>query len=526
MQSLDDRHWHPPKSLPLLLGGLVVIVASSSAAGWWLANTIQREPVESAAVATTPEAIAVRVSPAIEQTTQADRSAIGSTEAIDTVTVTSRVMGQIQRLSVEEGDRVSQGDILVEIDAKDIQAESNRATAAIAQAQASVTVARSAQIQAIAGKNQAVAARSQAEAQFNQAIANRNQAQAQKRQAQAERERAIAAKREAQAQLSEAEAELADAELHQQRMSLLYSQGAISESQLDTANTRVSVIEARIGQIEAGIDQADRAVAQTEAGIEQADAAIAQAEAGVERARSQVSQADAAIEQAQGAVDQAEASIAQARAGVEQAQASQEQTIANLDYGTVKAPFDGVVTRKHTEVGAMAGPGQPLVTLESTEKLRFSAAIPESFVKQVRQGDNFEVEFDAIDRVVSGQVTQIIPSADPTAHNFTVKIALEYEPDLIPGMFGRIRLSARPSVGEQGAYWSALGVPKAAIVERMGITGVYKVVDDRARFQAIATGSETGDRVEVFSGLERGDRVILQPSTDLKDGTTVTVTNS
>jgi RND family efflux transporter MFP subunit len=505
MQSLDDRHWHPPKSLPLLLGGLVVIVASSSAAGWWLANTIQREPVESAAVATTPEAIAVRVSPAIEQTTQADRSAIGSTEAIDTVTVTSRVMGQIQRLSVEEGDRVSQGDILVEIDAKDIQAESNRATAAIAQAQASVTVARSAQIQAIAGKNQAVAARSQAEAQFNQAIANRNQAQAQKRQAQAERERAIAAKREAQAQLSEAEAELADAELHQQRMSLLYSQGAISESQLDTANTRVSVIEARIGQIEAGIDQADRAVAQTEAGIEQADAAI---------------------EQAQGAVDQAEASIAQARAGVEQAQASKEQTIANLDYGTVKAPFDGVVTRKHTEVGAMAGPGQPLVTLESTEKLRFSAAIPESFVKQVRQGDNFEVEFDAIDRVVSGQVTQIIPSADPTAHNFTVKIALEYEPDLIPGMFGRIRLSARPSVGEQGAYWSALSVPKAAIVERMGITGVYKVVDDRARFQAIATGSETGDRVEVFSGLERGDRVILQPSTDLKDGTTVTVTNS
>lgn len=386
----------------------------------------------------------------------------GTIEPVETVTVTSRVMGQIKNLSVEEGDRVKAGQVIARIDVKDIQAQRDSAQAGIVQAHAGTIVAQAAQNQALSLASQAIAQSSQAEAR----------------------------KRQAEAQLDEAQVSLADARLNQRRMKMLRSEGVVSQSQLDEANTRVATIETRIQQAKALIEQTNREIDRAEAGVKQAEAGVEQARAGVTQSLSQL----------------------------DRAKAEKEQTLANLDYGTVTAPFDGVVTRKHTEVGAMAGSGQPLVTLESTNRLRFSVEVPESLIAQVRQGDIVKVRLDAIDRALDGSIRQIIPSANPNSRSFTIKIALENSANLIPGMFGRLEL---PDGNKE-----TITIPIEALLRRGQLEGVYLVgVDRQAELRWVKTGKTSDGLVEIVSGLVTGDRIITSNLEKLSDGQPIEMEN-
>lgn len=204
--------------------------------------------------------------------------------------------------------------------------------------------------------------------------------------------------------------------------------------------------------------------------------------------------------------------MAQAEALVAQATAEWEGVRAELNYSIVVAPFTGIVTQKQAEVGAIAGPGQPLVTLESKNRLRFTVEIPESEIGQVQQGQFLDVNLDAIQDPISGRVNQIIPSGDPTSRNFTVKIALNQHPNVLAGMFGRLQIS-QPH--------TAITIPTTALVKRMGITGVFTVTNDRPQFIPIAPGKVYGDRVEVLSGLKPGELVIEGPDSNLQENTPV-----
>jgi RND family efflux transporter MFP subunit len=224
----------------------------------------------------------------------------------------------------------------------------------------------------------------------------------------------------------------------------------------------------------------------------------------------------ARIQQIKAGIAQSQSAINQAQAQVRQAQAQIQQVSANLNYGTIAAPFDGVITRKHTEVGAMAGTGQPLVTLESSDRLRFSAQVPESLITQIRQGQGVSVHLDALNQDLSGTVSQIIPSADPSTRNFTIKVTLNQTIKVIPGMFGRLKL-VHQTTNQHSGDRTILMIPQSAIVQQFGITGVYKVANGQASFQPITTGKSDGSDVEVFSGLSEGDRLVINPSPNLKN---------
>jgi len=322
-----------------------------------------------------------------------------------------------------------------------------------------------------AEKNEAQANITQAEASVNSARSAYISAQSQKNQAEARVQ-------EAQGQLQEAEAELADAELHQRRMKMLYENGAVSESRLDEANTRLATAQARIEQIKANIKQA---------------------EGGVEQARSQMEEAQSNIEQSQ--------------ARVEQASANLEQNLANLDYGEIKAPFNGVITHEHTQEGAMAGTGQPIVNIQTTDDLEFRVSIPESLLRQISVGETLPIEISGIEREIDGKVKQIVPTANPRSRSFTAQITLPPDEQLIPGMFGRLSLSTQETGG--------LTVPQSSVVEKFGLTGVYRVVDNQAQFTTVTLGSEKADQVEIYSGLNPEDTIIVNPSSDIKEGVTV-----
>lgn len=426
---------------------VLLLAVSSGAAGWMFSRHLTQEISTVATI--TP--VAVKTAIATQKPITLDRTLTGTVESSETVTLTSRVMGQIRQLTVREGDHVQAGQQIAEIDVRDIQAQQQQATAAIPQAQSAVSIAHSAYLTA-----QAQSAQAQARVQ------------------------------ETQARLTETQAELADAQLHQKRMAMLRHEGAVSQSRLDEANTRLSVIQARISQ-----------------------------------AKASLAQTRTTVRQAQAAMGQAQAQIRQAQAQVEQAQAEVKQTQANLDYGTVIAPFAGAITHKYTEVGAMAGPGEAIVKLERSGHLRLSVDVPESLVSQIQKDQSVSVHIDALNRQVSGQISQIIPAADPRSRNFTVKVALKTTQDLLPGMFGRLQL--RSIASQDTALRQGLVIPEDALVNQFGVTGVFKVVDQQAQFQPITTGQIQGKTVEVYSGLEREDRVIINPSPSLQNGTALQV---
>ncbi len=448
------------------LVGLTILLAGG--AGWWLGAAPRHSDAVAEATEQGEQPLRVNTVLASKSAAAGKRTLTGTLEPVEEVTLASRVMGLIQQLPVDEGDYVEAGQLIAEIDVNDIQAQRNQAEAAIPQARAAVSVAQSAYITAQSQQNQALSAR-------DEAIAAKQEAESKLQEARAQRE--------------ETQAELADAKLHQRRMEMLQSEGAVSQSQLDRANTEVARLEAHLDQMQARIEQNKSALAQAENRIQQANMRIDQAEAQVQ---------------------QAEAEVDRARAGVDEAIAGVEQTQANLDYGTLTAPFDGVITRKHTEIGAMAGAGQPIVTIESTNRLDFSVPVPESAIGQFAKGDRVSVYIDALQRSISGRVNQIIPSADPKSRNFTIEIRLSADRDAIPGMFGRLKLDTSDR--------QILTLPETALVKRLGIAGVYKIENGKADFQQVTTGATHDGEIEIFSGVGDGDRIVVNPSSELADG--------
>jgi multidrug efflux pump subunit AcrA (membrane-fusion protein) len=442
---------HQPFQKKRLLGVTSLMIVLVGGGIWGFNATLRTHQASSQTNTEQTETaeVAVNTAKVGHQTMRRDRVVTGTVSSQKSATLTTRVNGTIEEILVDEGDRVTKGDLIAKIDVRDIQAQANQAQANLSQAQAAVNSARSAYISAQSQKNEA-------EARVQQA----------------------------KGELQEEKAELEDAKLHQRRMEMLYENGAVSKSRLDEANARLASSKARMEQIQANIQQARSAV---------------------QRARSQM--------------EQAQSNIKQARAGVDQAQANLEQSTANLDYGKVKAPFNGVITKKQAHEGAMAGAmagfGQPIVTVETVENLEFKVSVPESLLGTIAVGERMPVQIDALGRNVSGKVTQIVPSADPKSRNFTVKMALDQDKQVIPGMFGRLTLSTKEKAG--------LMIPESAVIERFGITGVYRVVDNKAQFTTVTPGSQKGEQVQIHSGLEVGDTIILNPSKQVKDGVKVAI---
>jgi RND family efflux transporter MFP subunit len=195
----------------------------------------------------------------------------------------------------------------------------------------------------------------------------------------------------------------------------------------------------------------------------------------------------------------------EAHAGREQAEAGVSQAGTAMSFTKVRAPFDGLVIARLAEPGAMASPGVPLLTVEDPSHFRLEATVDESKIGAVRLGEPVPVVIDALgEQPVEGKVTQIVPAADPGSRTFTVKIDLPANPQMRTGLFGRARFA-------RGQH-DAIAVPKTAILNRGQLQAVYVVGSDQlASLRYVTLGSASTDQVEVLSGLQSGDRIVMQP---------------
>ncbi|MDH4088059.1 MAG: efflux RND transporter periplasmic adaptor subunit [Nitrospira sp.] len=198
------------------------------------------------------------------------------------------------------------------------------------------------------------------------------------------------------------------------------------------------------------------------------------------------------------------------------AEASRRAVEAQLSYTMVRAPFEGVITEKKVEAGELASPGQPLLKMEDPLHLRLEATVAEGDLKSVSRGDKIPVVIDALGgQALTGLVSQILPAGNPQTHTFMVKVDLPKTPGLKTGMFGRFQL-------DKGLTQTIL-VPSAAVVERGELSSLYVVGSDQtARLRWVKLGRRFEQQVEILSGLNIGERVLVDGSRGV-DGAAVQI---
>lgn len=194
----------------------------------------------------------------------------------------------------------------------------------------------------------------------------------------------------------------------------------------------------------------------------------------------------------------------QAQAGIAQARAMEAQARAGLSYTRIRAPFDGVITARLVDTGALASPGVPLITIEDTHRFRLEASVDESDIRFVTLGAGARVYVDGLGTDLSAKVVQIVPAADPASRSFVVKLELSPDARLRSGLFGRVRFPR----GQR----EAIVIPRTALLERGQMHGVYVVAaDGQIGLRYVTLGKPAGDDVEILSGLSGGERLIGSP---------------
>ena len=199
-------------------------------------------------------------------------------------------------------------------------------------------------------------------------------------------------------------------------------------------------------------------------------------------------------------------------ARIEQAKAEVANSQVALGFTKITAPINGFVSMKHVDVGDLASPDAALFDIEDNEQYRLEAAVDEAQSGRVHAGDQAVAVLDALGGAeLPGTVGEIVPTADSASRTFVVKLDLPKDQRLRSGMFGRLRLS----IGEK----EILAVPKSAVFERGQLAGVYVVAGDGvARLRLIKTGKQYDDLVEVLSGLNEGDRIVVDNVAEVADG--------
>lgn len=273
----------------------------------------------------------------------------------------------------------------------------------------------------------------------------------------------------------------------------------------------------------ASVAAANESAIAAESDVSAAEAALALARASHQRVAAlaerrsatphELDQAVAALNGAEAQVRAARARLAAATASRDAARAGQSAADTGVSYTRLVAPFDGVVSERLVDPGAVATPGTPLVMLEDRSALQFEVRLDDTRSAVVRTGQTIDVNVGAMgeDAAWLPATVSEIARVDPASHAFIVKATLPKDAPAHSGTYGRARFA-------HGAR-TTVAVPASAVVSRGQLAFVF-VVDagNVARLRAVSTGETTPERIEILAGLADGERVVLAPPAPLTDG--------
>ena len=309
--------------------------------------------------------------------------------------------------------------------------------------------------------------------------------------------------------------QLASAPVELREIDLTYSVEAVLEAvRQSTVSAQIAgrIVDLRFdvgdavkkGEVIVRIDAraASQAVAASEAQVSEAQAALANARAQHERNRQLLSQKFIS----HAALDQSEAAYKAAQARVTALLAGAGAAATERSFATIVAPYSGIVSARHVELGEMATPGKPLMTGFDPDTLRAAANVPQAQLAAIQASGRAKIELPSLGQWIESRRLTVVPSADPRTHTTRVRIDLPADLEgVFPGIFARAHFITGRA--------AKLLVPRAAVLRRSEVTAVY-VLDDSgiAHLRQIRLGTAGDERaIEVLSGLKAGERVALEP---------------
>lgn len=203
------------------------------------------------------------------------------------------------------------------------------------------------------------------------------------------------------------------------------------------------------------------------------------------------------------------ASLDKAKSDYEAAAANRSAAAASQSHALIVAPMNGVVARRHLELGEMAVPGKPLFTLYAPGGLRVKASVPQTRLAEMRGAKAAKIEFPELGLWIDAVEVTVLPTVDAVTKTAEVRVGLPATPEVMgvvtPGMFARVHFV----VGEA----RKMTVPAKAVVRRGEVAGVYvQAVDGRLSLRQLRLGEAmVSGEIEVLAGLTAGEKVVTDP---------------
>ena len=396
----------------------------------------------------------------------------GDIQAMQSVDIQPKISGRLATLAIEgdilvsEGTRVKKGQRIATIDEREWKAQLENARAAMAAATAALAVSEADVLNSEAG------------------LIN----------AKANVEQQRAALQSSSASLASARAARTDKERELIRQKNLLEKQATTQQNYDQAETAAD-------QARAEFDKAEAAEKAAKAQVRSAEAAILQAEAAIERSKASVQQAEAAQQQAEATLHQAE---------------------INFSETTLYAPMDGVVSKKQVDPGAMVSPTTAIVTIMSVDEVKVLLSVPVNHLPRVNPGTT-RARLRTVSlpgETIECGISKIYPAIDLATRTAQVEIVLDNPPDergnyrLKPGMYATVEvlIESRDNV---------IAIDTSLPIRNLEKRIVYVVEGDKVRAVDAKLGIHFANKVEVLSGLQEGDEVVVVGQHRLTDGASI-----
>jgi RND family efflux transporter MFP subunit len=215
-----------------------------------------------------------------------------------------------------------------------------------------------------------------------------------------------------------------------------------------------------------------------------------------------------------------EAAFSEARNQLDVAIAEQKQLSAMSDYARIVSPFDGVITKRCVDTGALVQAGTssntqavPVVSVAQTDLFRLTLAVPESAVPMIRLGTTVTVHVQALNRDFEGKVARFANSVNQETRTMHTEVDV-HNPSrtIVEGMYAEVKLTLAKSD-------HALAVPIQAVSREGSHTTVLVVnSNDQIEEREVHLGIEGANQVEVVAGLKPNDRVVMGSRSDFRPG--------
>jgi RND family efflux transporter MFP subunit len=331
----------------------------------------------------------------------------------------------------------------------------------------------------------------------------------------------------------DAEAQQKTATVEEVEAKLTQAKAAEEVAQANLASTQAKIVE-----VQAGTRRADAELARWQAEftrveqlfneraltgslLDETRSKLRASESAREEVYAQVKSAEVAVRQSAAMLDKARSDVKAAAASIKVARYDAQRIEALRQYETIMAPYDGVVTHRHVDVGDLTEPGthgKPLFTVARDDMVRITVSVPEMYAMEVNSGDRVLVRLQALSgRNFDGKVSRTSWTLDPKNRTLRTEIHVPNPKGMLrPGLYAYATL-----IVEEHA--DVLSVPSSALVRQDTRSYCVSVADGRALLKPVSVGLDDGTRVEILSGLQGNEAIVKAYPSSLVDGQAVEI---